>query len=74
MNSMQLKDKLKNISKDKNVDFNILLRLYMYDRFIERLSISNYKDNFISFFIYLTYSYFGIYFDKSKITIIIKFF
>ena len=47
MNSMQLKDKLKNISKDKNVDFNILLRLYMYDRFIERLSISNYKDNFI---------------------------
>lgn len=47
MNSMQLKDKLKIISKDKNVDFNTLLRLYMYDRFIERLSISNYKDNFI---------------------------
>lgn len=47
MNSMQLKDKLKNISKEKNVDFNILLRLYMYDRFIERLSVSKYKDNFI---------------------------
>lgn len=31
MNSMQLKDKLKNISKEKKVDFNILLRLYMYD-------------------------------------------
>ena len=29
MNSMQLKDKLKNISKKKNVDFNTLLRLYM---------------------------------------------
>lgn len=47
MNSMQLKDKLKNISKEKNVDFNTLLRLYMYDRFIERLSKSKYKDNFI---------------------------
>lgn len=47
MNSMQLKDKLKNISKDKDVDFNTLLRLYMYDRFIERLSASRYKDNFI---------------------------
>lgn len=38
---------LKNISKEKNVDFNTLLRLYMYDRFIERLSLSKYKDNFI---------------------------
>ncbi len=47
MNSMQLKDKLKKISKQKNIDFNILLRLYMYDRFIERLSMSKYKDNFI---------------------------
>ena len=44
---MQLKDKLKNISKEKQVDFNVLLRLYMYDRFIERLSVSKYKDNFI---------------------------
>lgn len=47
MNSMQLKDKLRNISRKKNVDFNTLLRLYMYDRFIERLSASKYRDNFI---------------------------
>ena len=47
MNSMQLKDKLRNVSKEKNVDFNTLLRLYMYDRFIERLAKSKYKDNFI---------------------------
>ena len=47
MNSMQLKDKLRNIFKEKNIDFNTLLRLYMYDRFIERLSFSKYKDNFI---------------------------
>lgn len=47
MNSMQLKAKLKKLSIQKNVDFNTLLRLYMYDRFIERLSISKYRDNFI---------------------------
>lgn len=47
MNSMQLKDKLKNISKEKGVNFNTLFRLYMYDRFIKRLSVSKYKDNFI---------------------------
>ena len=47
MNSMQLKDKLKNILKEKNIEFNTLLRLYMYDRFIERLSVSKHKDNFI---------------------------
>ena len=47
MNSMQLKDKLKNISNEKNVDFNTLLRLYMYDRFLERLSKSKYRDNFV---------------------------
>lgn len=47
MNSRSLKDKLKNVSQAKNVDFNTLLRLYMYDRFVERLSVSNYKDNFI---------------------------
>ena len=47
MNSMQLKDMLRNVSKEKNVDFNTLLRLYMYDRFIGRLAVSKYKDNFI---------------------------
>lgn len=41
------KDKLKNIAKEKNVDFNSIMRFYMYDRFIERLSKSKYKDNFI---------------------------
>lgn len=47
MNSMQVKDKLKNIAVKRNLDFNTLLRLYMYDRFIERLSVSKYRDNFI---------------------------
>lgn len=47
-NSAQsVKDKLKNISREKNVDFNSVMRFYMYDRFVERLSKSKYKDNFI---------------------------
>lgn len=47
-NSAQsVKDKLKNISREKNVDFNSAMRFYMYDRFVERLSKSKYKDNFI---------------------------
>ena len=40
MNSMQVKDKLKNIASKRNIDFNLLLRLYMYDRFIERLAVN----------------------------------
>ena len=43
MNSMQVKDKLKNIAVKRNLDFNTLLRLYMYDRFIERLAVSKYR-------------------------------
>ena len=47
-NSVQaVKEKLKNISREKNVDFNSVMRFYMYDRFVERLSKSKYKDNFI---------------------------
>ena len=44
---MSIKDKLKNISKSKNIDFNLLLRDYMYERFIERLAYSKYRENFI---------------------------
>lgn len=47
MNNMKLKEQLRKISLEKNIDFNSVLRLYMYDRFIERLAISKYKDNFI---------------------------
>lgn len=47
MNSRQLKDKVRNLSKEKNVDFNTVFRLYIYDRFLERLAVSNYRDNFI---------------------------
>lgn len=53
MNSMQVKDKLKNIAIKRNLDFNTLLRLYLYDRFIERLAVSKYRDNFIFLFKYI---------------------
>ena len=43
-NSLQaVKDKLRNISREKNADFNSVMRFYMYDRFIKRLSKSKYK-------------------------------
>ena len=47
MNEMSLKARLKNKSKETHVDFNTLLKIYMYDRFIERLSLSKYKNEFI---------------------------
>lgn len=42
-----VKDKLKIVAKEKGMEFNSVMRFYMYDRFIERLSRSKYKDNFI---------------------------
>ena len=42
-----LKDKLRNIANVKKVEFNFVMRIYMFDRFIERLSKSDYKDNFV---------------------------
>lgn len=44
---MKLKQKIKNIVSEKEVNYNVVLRMYMYERFIERLSLSKYKDNFI---------------------------
>ena len=47
-NSAQaVKDKLRNISNEKNINFNAVLKFYMYDRFIERLSKRKYRDNFV---------------------------
>ena len=47
MNSTKLKDLIRKKAEEKQVNINTILRLYMYDRFIERLSVSRYKDNFI---------------------------
>lgn len=45
--SMKFKDKLSNIARNKEVEYNFVLRFFMYNRFIERLSQSKYCDNFI---------------------------
>ncbi len=43
----QLKDLIRNLAKDKAADAQLLLRNYMMERFLERISLSEYKDNFI---------------------------
>lgn len=43
----QLRGRIKNLAQKNNADARILLRLYMIERFLERVSISRYNDNFI---------------------------
>lgn len=45
--SKQLKDLIRNLSKQKSADAQILLRNYMMERFLERISLSEYQDKFI---------------------------
>ena len=43
----QLKDLIRNMSKKKSADAQILVRNYMMERFLERISLSEYKNQFI---------------------------
>jgi len=43
----QLKDLIRNLSKKKAADAQILMRNYMMERFLERMSASTYQDKFI---------------------------
>lgn len=43
----QLKDLIRNLSKKKSADAQILMRNYMMERFLERIALSDYKDRFI---------------------------
>jgi len=45
--STQLKALIRNLSKKSDVEAEILLRNFMLERFLERISISDYKHNFI---------------------------
>lgn len=45
--SRQLKDKIRKLAKEKSADAQILMRTYMMERLLERISISEYKKNFI---------------------------
>ena len=43
----QLKDLIRNLSRQKSADAQILMRNYMMERFLERISLSEYRDEFI---------------------------
>ncbi len=43
----QVKGRIKNIAAKSNADARTLLRIYMMERFLERLANSRYRDNFI---------------------------
>lgn len=43
----QLKDLVRNLSKKKSADAQILMRNYMMEHFLERISLSEYKNQFI---------------------------
>ena len=43
----QLKDLIRNLSREKSADAQILMRNYMMERFLERISLSEYRDKFI---------------------------
>ena len=43
----QIKERIKNIAKDNNADARILLRIHMMERLLERISVSNYRNNFL---------------------------
>lgn len=45
--SKQLKDKVRNISKGDNDVAKVLIRTFMMERFLERVSLSKYRNNFI---------------------------
>ena len=46
-NAMQLKAVMRNIAKEKNISVQLVLQNYMLERFLERVSVSDYQDNFI---------------------------
>lgn len=45
--AMSLKAKIRNIAKSKNIPAQVILQNYMFERFLNRLSVSEYKDKFV---------------------------
>lgn len=43
----QVKGRIKNVTKENKADARTLMRIYMMERFLERVANSQYKDNFI---------------------------
>lgn len=46
-NAMSLKAKIRNLAKQKNIPAQVILQNYMFERFLIRLSQTEYKDKFI---------------------------
>ncbi|MBP5774292.1 MAG: nucleotidyl transferase AbiEii/AbiGii toxin family protein [Clostridiales bacterium] len=46
-NAMQLKAMIRNIAKKKNISASLVLQNYMLERFLERVSLSQYRANYI---------------------------
>jgi len=45
--AMSLKAKIRNLAKKNNISAQVVLQNYMFERFLERVSKSEYKDKFI---------------------------
>ena len=45
--AMSLKAKIRNLAREKDMSAQVVLQNYMFERFLERLSKSPYKDKFI---------------------------
>ena len=45
--AMSLKGKIKNIASEKKITANVVLQNFMMERFLNRLSVSEYKDKFV---------------------------
>ena len=43
----QIKGRIKSVAKQNNADARTLMRIYMMERFLERISLSEYRDKFI---------------------------
>ena len=45
--AMSLKAKIRNKAKEKNIPAQVILQNYMFERFLNRLSVSEYKEKFV---------------------------
>lgn len=45
--AMGLKGKIKNYAKSNNIAAQVVLQNYMFERFLERLSVSEYSEKFV---------------------------
>ena len=47
ISAMSLKARIRNLSKSTNTPAQVILQNFMFERFLQRLSLSRYKDNYL---------------------------